>query len=160
MQRTKFDDCDLESGALQSIRQRMPSNLEARPLDRQLLESCPFAGHTLPRIYGDTLHTYFASGYGVCLLDGGEVVSEAYAAFVAGGRVEVVVGTAEAYRGQGLASIAAALLFDECRRRGHQPTWSCITDNVGSMKVARRLAFRGERPYRMICFQETPPRVP
>ncbi|GAG19561.1 unnamed protein product, partial [marine sediment metagenome] len=152
VERTKFDDCDLDSEALQALRQRLPSHLEARMLDGELLERCPYAGSTLPKLYGDKLDSYFGFGYGVCLLHGEDVVSEAYVGYVAEGRVEVIAGTAEPYRGQGLASIVAALLAEAARWRGHQPTWSCITENVGSMKVARRLAFRTERPYRMVYF--------
>ena len=149
-ERTHFADCDLESKALQALRQRLPSHLEARMLDRELLERCQYAGITLPKLYGDKLDSYFSFGYGICLLHGNDVVSEVYAGYVAEGRVEVIAGTAEPYRGQGLASIAAALLAEEARRRGHQLTWSCMTENVGSLKVARRLAFRRERPYRMV----------
>jgi GNAT superfamily N-acetyltransferase len=150
VERTHFSDCDPESEALQVLRQRLPSHLEVRMLDRGLLGRCPFAGRTLPKLYGGKLDAYFDFGYGICLLQGEDVVSEVYAGYVTKGKVEVIAGTAEAYRGQGLASIAGALLVEEARRRGHRPTWSCRTDNVASMKVARRLRFRTERPYRMV----------
>ena len=150
VERTQFDACDLESEALQALRQRLPSHLEARMLDRELLERCHYTGRTLPKLYGDKLDSYFDFGYGICLLHGDDVVSEVYAGYIAEERVEMIAGTVEPYRGQGLASIAAALLAEEARRRGHQLAWSCITENVGSMKVARRLAFRAERPYRMV----------
>jgi GNAT superfamily N-acetyltransferase len=152
IERVHFSDCDLESEALQALRQQLPSHLEARMLDQELLERCEYAGCTLPKLYGDKLNTYFDFGYGICLLDREDVVCEVYAGYVARGHVEVIAGTAEPYRGQGLASIAAALFAEEARRRGHNLTWSCRAENVGSMKIARRLAFRHERPYRMVFF--------
>ena len=150
--RARFDDCDLASEALRTLREGLPSDVEVRALDRELLERCHHAMRELPGEYGDRLDSYFDFGYGVCLLQGSEVACEAYAGFVADGRMEAIVGTVEELRGRGLASIASALLAEEARKRGHAFTWNCLADNVGSLKVARRLAFRSERPYREIYF--------
>lgn len=151
--RTRFGRCDLGGEALRSLRDQLPVDLAVRLLDRGLLPRCHHARRELPRYYGDRLDSYFDFGYGVCLLFDGDVVCEAYMAYVAQGRAEVNVGTVESFRGRGLASIASAFLAEEARQRGHEFTWSCITDNAGSMKVARRLPFRSEEPYREIYYK-------
>jgi GNAT superfamily N-acetyltransferase len=150
--RTRFDDCDLAGDALRTLRKGLPPDVEMRSLDRELLKRCHHARRELPGEYGDRLDSYFDFGYGVCLLQGGEVACEAYAGFVADGRMEAIAGTVEELRGRGLASIASAFLAEEARNRGHAFTWSCLADNVGSLKVARRLGFRTERSYREIYF--------
>ena len=150
VERMDFDDCDLEGESLRVLRQRLPSHLKACRIDRGLLKHCQFAGSALPKLYGDRLDSYFEFGYGICLLHGDDVVSEIYAGYVAEGRVEMIAGTDASYRRQGLASISAALFIEEARQRGHEVTWSCRLENEGSMRVARRLGFQEERPYRMI----------
>jgi len=150
--RVRFGDCDMASDTLRALRDGLPPDVEVRTLTRQLLERCPHVGRELPKEYGDQLDSYFDFGYGVCLLQGGEVTCEAYAGFVADERMEAVVGTIEGFRGRGLASIASALLAGEAWERGQAFSWSCLADNVGSLKVARRLGFRTEWPYREICF--------
>lgn len=152
VERTRFDDCDLGSEALRSLREQLSPELDVRPLDRDLLQRCHHAKRELPKDYGDNLASYFDFGYGICLLRNGDVVCEAYMAYVAKGRTEVNVGTVESFRGRGLASIASAFLAEEARRRGHRFTWSSMTENVGSMRVARRLPFRSERPYSEIYY--------
>jgi len=151
--RARFDHCDLESGGLRSLRDRRPSYLEVRALDRGLLARCPHAKRELAKAYGEMLDSYFDFGYGVCLLHRGDVVCEAYTGFVADERMEVIAGTAEPHRGRGLASIASAFLAEEARGRGHAFTWNCLADNAASLSVARRLAFRREASYREIYYQ-------
>jgi len=148
--RARFEDCDLESAALRSLRAALPPGFDRRPLDRELFRRCHHAERELPAEYGDKLDSYFGFGYGVCLLHGGDVVCEAYAGFVAEGRMEAVAGTAEPFRDRGLATIASAYLAEEARRRGQTFSWNCLADNLGSLKVARRLGFRTEWSYREI----------
>jgi len=151
--RARFEDCDLESGALRSLRAVLPPSFERRSLDRELLKRCHHAKRELPAKYGDRPDPYFGFGYGVCLLHDGDVVSEAYAGFVAEGRMEAIAGTVESFRGRGLATIASAYLAEEARRRGQTFSWNCLADNLGSLRVARRLAFRTERPYRETYYE-------
>jgi len=130
----------------------LPSDIEVQPLDRGLLQRCHHAKRELPEAFGDQLDSYFDFGYGICLLFEGDVVCEAYMVYVAEGRTELNVGTVELFRGRGLATIASAFLAEEARKREQEFTWNCSTDNVGSMKVARRLSFRSEGPYREIYY--------
>jgi len=150
--RTRFEACDLESKALQLLRDRLPEDFRVERLTHRLLDRCHHAKRVLPNCYGERLERYFEFGYGICLLHGDDVVSEAYAAFVADGRVEAVVGTVESFRGRGLASIASAYLAEEARERGHELAWNCLVENVASLKTARRLGFRIERPYQEIYY--------
>lgn len=152
MERIRFDHCDLESNSLLSLREGLSSEFEIRPLDAALLPQCHHAKRELRKDFGDKIESYFEFGYGVCLLHRGQVVSEASAAYVAEGRIEVSVGTVEAYRRRGLASMASAHLAEETCKRGHALTWNCHAGNVESLNVARHLAFRSERPYREIYY--------
>ena len=151
--RVRFEDCDFEREALRSLRAALPRGFELQPLDRDLLGRCHHAKRELPVEYGDRVDSYFDFGYGVCLLHDGDIVCEAYAGFVAEGRMEAIAGTVEPFRGRGLATIASACLAEEARRRNQTLTWNCLAGNLGSLRVARRLAFRTERPYREIYYE-------
>jgi GNAT superfamily N-acetyltransferase len=148
--RLHFDDCDLQSKLLQVLRGQLPTGFEVLDLDRRLFELCHHCNRELPRIYGDELDRFFDFGYGICLMHDGEVVSEAYAGYVAEGRAEVIVGTVEACRGQGLASIACAFLAEAARARGDVILWSCLASNPASIATARHLGFESERHYQVI----------
>ena len=48
----------------------------------------------------------------------------------------------EEFRGQGLATAAAALVTREVLARGETPVWSTCETNTASQDVARKLGFR------------------
>ena len=80
---------------------------------------------------------------------------------------ELGIGTAEAYRGQGLGTITAARAIQACEARGYHAFWNAAQQNVASIALARRLGFQTERPFRVLAWgrrietdavsDETPP---
>jgi RimJ/RimL family protein N-acetyltransferase len=94
---------------------------------------------------------------GYCVVYEAEIVCEAVGGpfvrgpFVqgpfAGGTVEIGVGTKEAHRGKGLATIAAARTIQACEAAGFQPFWNAAQHNVPSVALARRLGSRTEKPF-------------
>jgi RimJ/RimL family protein N-acetyltransferase len=81
-------------------------------------------------------------GFGVAVLHGDEVASFCAACAIGEGEAEVEVGTAPRQRRRGLATHAALAFFDDCRRRGLRPAWTCGASNLASDRLARRLGFR------------------
>ena len=57
--------------------------------------------------------------------------------------------TLEPWRGRGIGTAAAFLVAGEAQFRGLDPVWSAGEDNLGSLRVARKLGFReiGRRAY-------------
>jgi RimJ/RimL family protein N-acetyltransferase len=79
-------------------------------------------------------------GFGVLdLRHGGRLVAFTAACAIGGGEAEVEVGTAPEYRLQGLAHAASRRFQAECGNRGLHPAWNCVTENVGSARLAERL---------------------
>jgi RimJ/RimL family protein N-acetyltransferase len=87
---------------------------------------------------------------GVIVLDGETVVCEAATGAPTHGLIEVGVTTAEAYRGQGCATIACARLIELCEARGYRTWWDCAKQNTPSVRLARRLGYRNEQEYRYV----------
>ncbi len=72
----------------------------------------------------------------------GEIVSLAHTFAWSPMYVDIGVTTHEQYRGDGMATAAAALVASEVQKRGKVPVWSTGADNLASMRVAQKLGFR------------------
>lgn len=89
---------------------------------------------------------------GFCLLSGDEVASEAVAGPLTRGIAELGVGTREAHRQKGLATVVAARAIQACELRGYAPFWNASQQNLPSVALARRLGFQTERPFRVLAW--------
>jgi GNAT superfamily N-acetyltransferase len=87
---------------------------------------------------------------GVTILDGDVLVCEAATGAPTQGRIEVGVTTAEAYRGQGLATIACARLIALCEEHGYKTWWDCAKQNTPSVKLAKKLGYQNDPEYRYV----------
>lgn len=72
----------------------------------------------------------------------GEIVSLAHTFAWSPLYVDVGVTTHEEYRGQGMATAAAAIVAAEVQKRGKVPVWSTGAHNEPSLRIAARLGFR------------------
>ncbi len=72
----------------------------------------------------------------------GELVSVAHTFAWSPLYVDLGVTTHEQFRGQGMATAAAAIVAAEVQKRGKVPVWSTGLDNLPSMQVAQKLGFR------------------
>lgn len=147
VQRLEFYDCNSRGPLLAGWRRRLPAGFEMRAIDRRLLERCEWRSEM--EFYCGSLDNFLANGIGLCLMRGDDIIVEAYASSLGGGRAEIGAVTRAAYRGQGYAPIACAYLIQAVEERGCQPYWSCDIDNGASIRVARKLGFRQERAYQI-----------
>lgn len=58
---------------------------------------------------------------------------------------DIGVVTEREFRGRGLSTACAAALCENITARGHIPSWSTSTDNVASLRVAKKLGFTLQR---------------
>jgi GNAT superfamily N-acetyltransferase len=124
----------------------VPDGVELVAMTRELLEGCLWK----PEIVADcgSVERFLEIGFGVCGVVRGRVVSEAYASIPGDQAYEIGPIVHPEYRRKGLAYATCAALIDECRRRGYDTVWSCDRHNQASTRLARRLGYRRERPYR------------
>lgn len=146
--RLEFFDCDRRSRALADLRGRVPEGCEIRPLDRALLDRCDWREDMA--FFCGSLDNFLVNGIGLCMMQGDEIVVEAYASSLGETQAEIGAVTREAYRGRGYAPIACAHLIQVCDRRGYQAYWSCDVDNLASIRVAQKLGFRQQKAYQIL----------
>jgi GNAT acetyltransferase len=134
---------------------KLPQGFTVHRMGRELLEKSPRLDETLHR-YGN-LDRYLETGMDVCILRGDEFVCEAGADMEINGVREVGVVTEHAYRGgRGFGTLVTAHLLQWCDELGCSTYWDCVRLNIGSLKIARKLGFCNERPYKLLAW--FPPR--
>lgn len=133
-------------------REALPAGMAVRPLTPALWEdpnvdAAGAAGWV--RSFWPTPADFVRDGLGYAVVDeaSGVVASWCLSVYAAGEARELGVETAVAYRGQGLATIAAAATLEACREAGYIPHWHCNADNVPSLCVAEKIGFVPEREY-------------
>jgi GNAT superfamily N-acetyltransferase len=125
---------------------RLPEGCALQPMTLELLEQCLWKKEVLADC--GTLQRFLDIGFGVCGMMNGLVVSEAYASVPGDRAYEIGAIVRPEFRRRGLAYATCAVLIDECRRRKYETIWSCHRVNEASARLARKLGYRRERPYR------------
>jgi RimJ/RimL family protein N-acetyltransferase len=146
--RLEFYDYDPQSRRLSDLRARLPEGFEIQPIDRDLLQRCEWRSDM--EFFCGSLDNFLANGIGLCLMQGDEIICEAYASSLGETHAEIGAVTREAYRGRGYAPVTCAFLIKVCEGRGYQAYWSCDADNLASIRVARKLGFRQEKSYQIL----------
>jgi RimJ/RimL family protein N-acetyltransferase len=146
-QRLEFIDCDAGSQVLADLRRCLPDGCEIRPIDRQLLERCEWRSDM--EFFCGSVDNFLVNGIGLCMMQGDEIIVEAYVSSFGETQAEIGAVTREAYRGHGYAPITCAYLIQACEQRGYGAYWSCDVENAASIRVAQKLGFRQERAYQI-----------
>ena len=131
----------------------IPRGCEVRMMDSQILSRCLWRD-MMSSIYGSPEH-FLANSFGFCLMNGDEILSEAYAGFWGGGEVDIGIITHKEHRGKGYAPIICAHLIQACEQRGYKTYWDCHKSNSASAAVARKLGYRCEQTYTIMRYKPT-----
>ncbi len=148
VRRLAFDGIDPGSRILIDLRARLPRGFTVRLTDRSLLARCEWRDEMA--FYCGSLENFLRNAAGVCLLQAGEIVAEAYASSLGDSVAEIGALTRAAQRGKGYAPIACAYLIEILAGRGFLPSWSCDADHQASIRVAKKLGFQYQRAYQIL----------
>lgn len=149
--RLAFAQCTASHEALSILKNSLPDGFTLRPIDKDLIARCEWREEI--ESFCGTTENFLAHGFGICLMQGDEIISEAYAPFVGTNQIEIGSVTKDKQRGHGYASITCAALILLCREQGSEPYWSCDADNLASAKLARKLGFQQEHPYEIELYR-------
>lgn len=145
IERREFRECDPDSRTLLDLRNSLPDSAAIQPIDRALLHNCEWRSEMIH--YAGSEESFLEHGAGLCMLQGKEILVEAYVSAVGNNKAEIGALTRKNYRGRGYAPIACAYLIEICRKRGVQAVWSCEADHLASIRVAQKLGFQTQRGY-------------
>ncbi len=123
----------------------LPPGRRIQRMDAALFDRCTWRDLMLSA-FGTPEH-FLAHGFGVCVMDGDAICSEAYAVFLGAGKFELGIVTNEQYRRQNNAYLACKALLQLVEATGYLPHWSYFEDNAGSAATARKLGFGDQRDY-------------
>lgn len=131
--------------------QALPPAWEMQSLDGDFLARSDWENMTVVHgwihSFWPTLDTFTRHGLGFALTGQESVAAWCLSVYKADGELELGVETAVPFRGQGLATLAAAACLEQCLARGIKPHWQCNRDNLPSLRVAEKLGFVPERDY-------------
>lgn len=117
-------------------RTRAPEGFRVQRMDRELaMQSDP----GLDFLWGG-IDNFIARAFGYCVLADGQVVSRCSPVALGDKRFETGVGTVEAYRRRGLATLACCALIEHCLDAGVAPEWGCVY-NAASRALALKLGY-------------------
>ncbi len=103
LQRLEFTEYDVESQLITDlINGGLPNDFEIRDIDKELIKKIDSREDI--ESYCGSLENFLARGFGICLMQNGEIVSEAYAPYVTVKNVELATFTKETHRGHGYAT--------------------------------------------------------
>jgi RimJ/RimL family protein N-acetyltransferase len=127
---------ELFRGKHAAWRSRLPEGFRLERMNRQLaLQS----DSGLDFLWGG-IDNFIAKAFGYCVLKEDEVVSRCSPVALGDKRFETGVGTVEAYRRRGLATVACCAFIEHCLDEGLAPEWGCYY-NVASKSLALKLGF-------------------
>ena len=146
VKRLEFNETDPEM--LNDLRAQLPGSFSIRKINQQLLLRCEWLAEM--EFYAGSASNFLAHGIGLCMMQGNEILVEAYASSLGKTRAEIGAITRQSYRGRGYAPIACAYLIEVCQQRGYQAYWSCDADHSASIRAAQKIGFQQARAYQIL----------
>jgi len=115
------------------------TDLKTFRTDRQMFEN--MQGSVIPVHFWDNANDFYNRAIAFSVLDGSEVASTAFSAFVVGNQLEIGIETSDGFRGKGYAINTCLALIDYCLEHDYEPIWACKLENTASYLLAQKLGF-------------------
>jgi RimJ/RimL family protein N-acetyltransferase len=127
-------------------RERIPPGVRLERVDGNLLAEAGLEDVERLRDYVQgtyaSVEAFLERGVGMCVIHDGRIVSWCTSDCIVGHRCEVGIRTLEPYRRQGLGTLVAAAMVDECLSRGlTEIGWHCWSQNLASATTAEKVGF-------------------
>lgn len=130
----------------------VPVGCELRRLDQSLLKQI-VGRNLLIHIYG-SVQEALKWGYGLCLIQDGDILCETFAGPAANSLIEIGVETHPHNMRKGYGTLTCAYLIHEMERQGYLTYWNCAKQNQASIALARKLGYRTEKEYRLVAWSK------
>lgn len=145
-------DFTQRQGDLSTLVTHVPEGCTIRRIDAALFERA--MGYEFYSAAIGSPEKALEKGLGYVLLDGDQIVSEAFAAPAANGLIEIGTETVAPHQGRGYATFTCATLIRACEDLWYQTYWNCAKQNHISAHLARKLGYQREREYRLLAWSK------
>lgn len=127
----------------------VPHGFELVMIDEDVLSNTKLAnieeiGRCITACWQD-LGRYFKEGIGFVILRENAAVSWCSTDYVVSGKCDLYVETVETCRQKGFGTIVTSACVKECLNRRLEINWHCWQQNIGSIRLARKIGF-SQRP--------------
>lgn len=148
---TVYDYTDRPMGhGLDELLRSVPEGCTLRSVDADLFDRLEDRDGILANFA--TKEKALAETFGACLLVGEEIASEAFGSPPVRGVIEMGIATKREYRKRGYGAITSAYLIKLCEDAGYPTYWNCNAANLPSVRLAKKLGYRVERPYTLFAW--------
>jgi len=130
----------------------VPAGLELRTLNRSLFKHI-LSRKLLVSMFGNA-DLALKHGVGLCLMQDGEVLCEAFAGPAANGMIEIGVESHPRHMRKGYATLTCSHLIEAMETQGYQTYWNCAKENLASIALAHRLGYQTMKEYRLQAWQQ------
>ena len=149
----KFSNRSAHVTDLNALMNRIPEGSDMRPMDSQILERCLW-GESYIQAHGSA-EAFLRKGIGFCLMNGDEILCEAYATYFSTGVFEMATVTHEDHQGRGYSTITCAHAVQACEELGSVTLWFCGKTNLASAAVARKLGYTQTKEFGGALYRAT-----
>jgi RimJ/RimL family protein N-acetyltransferase len=130
----------------------LPAGCDLRRLDHSLSKQI-LDRNLLIRMFG-SIQSALEWGYGLCLMQAGTLLCEAFAGPAANGMIEIGVETQPHYMQKGYAFLTCAHLIHRMEQLGYLTYWNCAKGNLPSAALARKLGYQTKKAYRLLAWSK------
>jgi RimJ/RimL family protein N-acetyltransferase len=124
---------------------QIPEGGELRRLDQSLFRHI-LSQKLLISMFGSAEQA-LEGGFGLCYLQNGEILCEAFAGPSASGIIEIGVECHPRHYHKGYATLTCSHLIQAMERQGYSTYWNCAKGNQASIALARKLGYQKMKEY-------------
>lgn len=127
-------------------RDQIPEGFDVRKVSQAVIDSIPNNQEFVDYIKfpWTTVEQYLKKGLGYCAFGEGEFSTICISVFASENEREVGIKTFPGFQRKGLAYVTACAYIEDCLKSGLTPVWSCFSDNVASINLAKKLGYTVE----------------
>jgi hypothetical protein len=126
---------------------QIPEGGELRRLDQSLFRHI-LSQKLLISMFGSA-ELALVRGYGLCLIQNGEVLCEAFAGPSTSSMIEIGVECHPQHYHKGYAMLTCSHLIQAMEQQGYSTYWNCASGNQASIALARKLGYQKEKKYHL-----------
>lgn len=102
--------------------------------------------------FWDNMDEFLEHGFGYIAVQGEDIASVCFSAFISDQWHAIDIETIEAYKRRNYGARVAQAFVEECRIKGIHPYWDCSPDNAGSIRLAEGVGMSLNFDYRVYWY--------